>query len=155
MRAADATEKVTRSRPELLAPHTQTVLDRVALLPEPEIRWHVAELLPRLPLTSGQRMRAIGLLQEFLENSSRIVQACALQALVELTEADATARKAVLPLVRRLARHGSPAVRARARRLMAGVRVPSGAAAAVDPAPRVPVDDPATRGRRSLRTTAG
>jgi HEAT repeat protein len=119
MRAADAAEKVTRARPDLLAPHAQTLLDRVAALPEPEVRWHVAQLLPRLPLPAVEREPAIGVLRGYLDDTSRIVQTCALQALVDLTEGDARTRASVLALVRRWARDGSPAVRARARRLLA------------------------------------
>ena len=50
-----------------------------------------------------------------------MVQTWARQGLVELTGDDAGARQAGLALLRRHGLHGSPAVRARARRLLAEV----------------------------------
>src|SRR5437016_4796035 len=40
MRATDATEKVTRKLPELLAPHKKELLGLMAEADEPELRWH-------------------------------------------------------------------------------------------------------------------
>jgi hypothetical protein len=117
-RAADAVEKVSRVRPELLAPHVETVLERLTARPEPELRWHVAQLLPRLPLTGRQRARALTLLTAYADDPSRIVQTCAMQALVDLTQGDRAARSAVLARVQDMADTGGPAVRSRARRLL-------------------------------------
>ena len=51
MRAADAVEKATRGSAQLLQPWKQALLERVAARKEKEVRWHVAQLLPRLQLT--------------------------------------------------------------------------------------------------------
>jgi hypothetical protein len=51
MRAADAVEKVTRQRPDLLQPWKKPILEQLSVLPEKELRWHIAQLIPRLTLT--------------------------------------------------------------------------------------------------------
>jgi hypothetical protein len=56
MRAADAIEKITVDRPELLLPYKRDLLELAASSGEKEFRWHMALLLPRLKLrVSGRR----------------------------------------------------------------------------------------------------
>jgi hypothetical protein len=57
IRAADAVEKITRRRPDLLRGLEDRVLTEVAAVGQQEVRWHVAQLLPRLALTPPQRAR--------------------------------------------------------------------------------------------------
>jgi hypothetical protein len=58
-------------------------------------------------------------MQSYLNDKSRIVQTFAMQALFDLSANDAGQRRKLLPLFEGLARDGSPAVRARARKLIA------------------------------------
>lgn len=58
LRAADAVEKITRTHASLLAPFGRQILERVALIEQKEVRWHVAQLLPRLRLSSADRHAA-------------------------------------------------------------------------------------------------
>ena len=51
MRCADATEKVTAAHPEYLQPHKPCLLHQVAEIQQQEVRWHVAQMLPRLELS--------------------------------------------------------------------------------------------------------
>jgi hypothetical protein len=53
-----------------------------------EVRWHVAQLLPRLALTASRRARAITILRGFVDDDSRIVWTFAMQALADLAEHD-------------------------------------------------------------------
>ena len=53
MRAADAAEKITCRRPDLLVACKQRLLDEIAAVPQQEVRWHVAQMLPRLALTGS------------------------------------------------------------------------------------------------------
>src|SRR5690349_23299922 len=54
MRAGDAAEKVTRKSPELLRPYEKELLGLMAEATEPEVRWHLAVMVPRLPLNSKE-----------------------------------------------------------------------------------------------------
>lgn len=81
MRAADAVEKVPAGRPELIRPRKGRLLAEIAAIPRQEVRWHVAQILPRLDLSAPERAEAVDRLLGFLENPSRIVQVNAMQAL--------------------------------------------------------------------------
>jgi hypothetical protein len=59
MRAADANQKGTCNRPELIQPHKRAVLQHISLIKLDEVRGHVAQLLPRLQLARKQRSRAV------------------------------------------------------------------------------------------------
>ncbi len=59
MRCADALEKITANHPEYLKPYKATLLQQVALIDQQEVRWHVAQMLPRLDLTPKQRVTAV------------------------------------------------------------------------------------------------
>jgi hypothetical protein len=119
MRAADAAEKVTAKRPELLAPHKRSLLLQTSQATQQEVRWHLALMLPRLELNARERKAAAAILQGWLDDRSRIIQVCALQGLAELSTADARLRTEVTSILKRLARTGSPAVRSRCAKLLA------------------------------------
>src|SRR5271166_6204805 len=53
MRAADAAEKASLQRHDLLAPFKAELLGLAEETEQAEVRWHLALMLPRLPLTSS------------------------------------------------------------------------------------------------------
>lgn len=118
MRAADAVEKVTRIHPEWLAPWKGALLGDISALEEKEVRWHVAQLLPRLGLTSSERAIAVGILLGYLNDPSSIVKTFSMQALADLAEEDEPLRDDVLPLIERLTLTGTPAMKSRGRKLL-------------------------------------
>ena len=124
MRAADAIEKITRCHADLLRGLEDRVLTEVAAIDQQEVRWHVAQLLPRLALTPPQRARAITILRGFVDDDSRIVRTFAMQALADLAEHDEQMRRWVLPLLAELTRTGTPAMRSRGRKLLARLEQP-------------------------------
>lgn len=116
-RSADVAEKVSRSKPDLLAPHKKALLDLLSGATEAAIKWHLAQIVPRLDLDPIERARTFEALKRYLSDTSRIVQASALQALVDLTVDDPAHRRIVASQVETMSRNGSPAVKARARKL--------------------------------------
>jgi HEAT repeat protein len=118
MRAADAVEKVTRRHPEYLLRFKTMILGQVAGLKQQEVRWHVAQIIPRLNLDQGEKRAAVEILFEYLEDQSRIVQTNALQSLVDLTQDDDALRPRAMNAVRKASRTGSPAVKNRAKKLL-------------------------------------
>ena len=74
----------TRKHPELLQPYKGKILRRVALIDQQEVRWHVAQILPRLRLTHKERDLAVSILLTYLENKSSIVKTFTMQALADL-----------------------------------------------------------------------
>src|SRR5690606_8570642 len=84
MRCADAAEKASLFDPRLLAPHKPEVLQMLASAEQAELRWHIAQMVPRLSLTSAQAKKAFSRLLDYTEDRSGIVRTCAMQALHDL-----------------------------------------------------------------------
>jgi hypothetical protein len=118
MRAADATEKITRKQPDLLRTYKKQLLALMGQAEQQELRWHLAAILPRLPLNPKERQLAACLLRRYLQDRSSIVKTCALQALAELAVDDSSIRHEVTELLRQSTRNGTPAMKARSRKLL-------------------------------------
>jgi len=118
MRAADATEKITRNNPHWLRPYRRELLGLMAEAKQQELRWHVAAMVPRLPLDSKERRLVSSLLRSYLEDRSSIVRTSALQALADLAGGHPSIRPGVIELLRQSARNGTPAMKARSRKLL-------------------------------------
>jgi hypothetical protein len=118
MRAADAAEKITVTRPKLLNPHKQELLGLLAEAEQIELRWHLALMVPRLSLTSPERQRAAASLQRYLEDRSSVVKTFALQGLADLARRDTSLRELAKQAVEESLRTGTAAMKARARKLL-------------------------------------
>jgi hypothetical protein len=118
MRAADAVEKATRSHPEMLAQHKRAILE-AASIDQQEVRWHIAQMLPRLELSGKQRQTAISILFGYLQDKSSIVRTFAMQALADFALQHVNLRALVVPLLEDLTETGTPAMRSRGRKLLA------------------------------------
>jgi hypothetical protein len=121
MRAADALEKITAQRPALLRPHKKTILEISGRTRQQEVRWHMAALFPRMSLRAKERAVAVDILFDYLRDKSSIVKAFAMTGLAGLAAEDAALRARILPLLKRLTNIGTPAMRARGRKLLAGL----------------------------------
>lgn len=118
MRAADATEKVTRGNPQLLGPHKRELLGLMAEAQQQELRWHLAAMIPRLKMNHVERQLATAVLQNYLEDRSSIVKTFALQGLTDLADDDPELRVKVIETLREATRKGTPAMKARSRKLL-------------------------------------
>lgn len=118
MRSADAVEKITARHPEYLRPHKTKLIQRVAKIEQQEVRWHVAQMVPRLELSQEERAVVVEILLDYLNDQSKIVKTFSMQALADLAEQDASLRSRVIPLLEELARTGSPAMKSRGRKLL-------------------------------------
>lgn len=118
MRAADAAEKATRENPKFLQPYKKELLGLMAETGEQELRWHLAVMVPRLPLNAKERQLAISSLNGYLEDRSSIVKTFALQGLADLALGDLSIRSRVIEILRQSARNGTPAMKARSRKLL-------------------------------------
>jgi hypothetical protein len=122
MRAADAVEKITALHPDWLQPFKRRILREVALIEQPEVRWHVCQFFSRLTLTARERRVVYALLQNYLTAESRIVRTFAMQALADLAEHDKALRAPIVRQLTALTRTGSPAMKSRGRKLLARLR---------------------------------
>ncbi len=122
MRVADAVEKISRTRPDLLQPYKRDFILNIAETEQKEVRWHLAQLLPRLLLTARERAQVFGRLVEWLDDESRIVKTFAMQGLADLAAQDRSYQPRVLAIVRDLMASGIPAVQSRGKKLLPGLR---------------------------------
>jgi hypothetical protein len=118
MRTADVAEKVTRANRELLQPYKKELLGLMAEAIEQEMRWHLAAMIPRLPLNARERDLATSLLISYLDDRSSIVKTFALQGLADLAKDDSSMRPKVIEILRGAGRAGTPAMKARSRKLL-------------------------------------
>ena len=123
MRAADAIEKVTRASHSLLQPCKQELLGLMKTAREPELRWHLAVIVPRLWLTSNERKRAAVLLHVFVQDQSSIVRTSALQGLADFAQQDRAIRADVIKILHQALRDGTPAMKARSRKLLVKLKI--------------------------------
>ena len=118
MRAADVAEKVSAVQPELLTPYKTELLGLLTEAEQIELRWHLAQMIPRLPLTQSERGRAAETLQLYLEDRSSIVRTFALQALADISRNDPELQPFVRQILEQSLRSGTAAMKARARKLL-------------------------------------
>jgi hypothetical protein len=118
MRAADATEKVTRKHGELLQPYKKELLGLMTEAQQQELRWHLAVMVPRLRLSPNERQIAISSLSSYLEDRSSIVKTFALQGLADVAQHEPSIRSRVVEILREATRSGTPAMKARSHKLL-------------------------------------
>ena len=121
VRAADAAEKASAVKPELLKPYKAELLGLLAEADRIERRWHLAQMIPRLPLNEAERRRVAKVLQLYLEDQSSIVRTFALQALADLSGGDDGLQVRVREILEESVVTGTPAMKARARKLLKGM----------------------------------
>jgi hypothetical protein len=122
MRAADAAEKVSARHPDWLKRHRRRLLRDAAAVEQQEVRWHVAQMIPRLPLGTDEEDEAVRILLGYLNDRSRIVKTFSMQALADLALRAPRLRTRVLPVLEELTRTGSAAMRSRGRKLLRQLR---------------------------------
>jgi len=122
MRAADAAEKVSARRPDLLERFKAELLGLSQEATQPELRWHLALMLPRLSLSPPEKELARTALRSYLDDRSSIVKTCALQGLTEISRGDASAQVEIVELLEMACRTGTPAMKARSRKLLKGIQ---------------------------------
>lgn len=114
MRCADVAEKVSRQRREWLQPFKERLIAIGSGSEQHEVRWHIAQMLHRLNLAKSEKNAVVALLFDYLQDDSRIVKTCAMTALADMSADDPELRGRVVPILKRLAHKGSPAMKCRA-----------------------------------------
>ncbi len=126
MRAADVAEKASRDAPDLLRTYKREMLGLAGETEQQEVRWHLAQMIPRLSLNAAERRRAHDALCAYLEDRGSIVRTLAMQGLADLALQDPALRSEVTERIRALTRTGTAAMKARGRKLLAALELRSG-----------------------------
>jgi hypothetical protein len=118
MRSADALEKASRTDPAIIQPHRTTLLRLIRSAQQPEVQWHLAQLIEHLELTRAQQASAFAALKRYFDESeSRIVQSSALQAMVNLGAGNSALAARARQVLETALHSEAPSVAARARKL--------------------------------------
>ena len=118
MRTSDAIEKISQGRADLLDAYKNEVLALAEGADQKEMRWHFAQIMPRLTLTKLERARAFSIIEGYLTSQSAIVQACSLECLYDLGEKDMTLRKKAVEHLQQGLASSFKAVRARSQKIL-------------------------------------
>ena len=118
MRCADAIEKVTVNRPELLIPYKRKLLQKLSKIEQQEVRWHIAPMLARLPLTREEESSVLNILLGYTNDRSSIVKAMAMQALADIAYRNRRLLPEVKQHIEELIVIGTPAMKARGKKLL-------------------------------------
>jgi hypothetical protein len=118
MRAADAAEKVTAEHREYLQPFKKRLILIAGRATQQEVKWHLAQMLPRMELDAGEKKTVVNHLFDYLNDRSKIVVTFALQALADFADEDNNLRPRVIRTVKELVETGSPAIKSRGRKLL-------------------------------------
>lgn len=118
MRCADVIEKVTANRPELLAPFKKKILNRLSKVEQQEVRWHVAPMLARLPLTEAEEATVVSLLLGYTNDRSSIVKTMSMQALADVALRSHRLLPEIKQHIEELSIIGTPAMKARSKKLL-------------------------------------
>jgi hypothetical protein len=119
MRAVDAVEKITRKNGHYLDSHKIQLLSTLKSADHKELRWHIAQLLPRIPLTLEEQEEVWHTLVYWARNpnESKIVRVNALQGLSDLSKKNTNFRDAFKVLLNDLSFEPIPSLQARIRKL--------------------------------------
>lgn len=119
MRASDAIEKVSRVCPQNLQPFKHELIHVISKIEQQEVRWHVAQMLPRLALEGNEIAQVVDLLTSWADNSkSNIVKVNSLQSLADLAETYVEYNPFVKTKIEELMVIGSAAIRSRGKKLL-------------------------------------
>lgn len=118
MRAADAMEKISGDEPRSLQPFKARLVDLAQQTRQQELRWHLAQMIPRLELTYQETKTVTNIFFDYLTDDSKIVVTFAMQALSDLAIKNAAVSPRVLKAIEELTQTGSPAIQARGKKLL-------------------------------------
>ena len=118
MRAADAMEKMSWNDPRLLQPFKTELIRLAEQTQQQELRWHLAQMIPRLNLTARETAAVTDIFFDYLNDKSKIVVAFAMQALSDLAIIKGDASGRVIRAIGKLTRTGSPAIQSRGKKLL-------------------------------------
>jgi hypothetical protein len=121
-RAARTLKKISEVDGAALLGWRKALIDEAFRATDVRVQWNLTLVLGRLPLRGRDKALVVDLMFERLRDRSGLNRTCALQALMDLSANDADLRRRVRPIVEEFVENGTPAMRARARKLLKVVR---------------------------------
>ena len=115
MRAADAVEKITLTKPDYLDKHKQNILKLLGASKDKELKWHLALLASRIKYTAKEFVEVFKVLTIWAEDKteSKIVRVNSLQSLYNLSRENKELRKDFKTLIDKISKENIPSINAR------------------------------------------
>ena len=117
-RAARTLKKIAERDGGLLYAWRKKLLQEAFRAVDVRVQWNLTIVLGKLPLKGADKALAVELMFERLRDKSGLNRTMAMQGLMDLSEGDAALRARVMPIVAEALEGGTPAMRARARKLI-------------------------------------
>jgi hypothetical protein len=119
MRSADAIEKITIAHPAYLTPHKIELLELLQSAKNIELKWHLAQLMPRLKLSEKETGLVWNILTHWANDKkeSRIVRVNSLQALFDIQKEHPKLKKDLTDTISTLERENILSITARIKKL--------------------------------------
>jgi len=121
-RAARTLKKISEADAGALYAWRKALLAEAIRAVDVRAQWNLSIVLGRLPLKGQDKAVVVDLMFERLRDKSGLNRTLAMQALMDLSEKDAALRARVVPIVREALEGGTPAMQARARKLLGVAR---------------------------------
>jgi hypothetical protein len=123
MRAADAIEKITLEKTHYLKKHKKEIIGLLDAAKNKELKWHLALLIPRLPLGLREFNDAWDILAAWTldKKNSRIVRVNSIQGLFEMTKPKNKMSPFFDKVVSQLEKENIPSVQARVKAIRKSV----------------------------------
>jgi hypothetical protein len=121
-RAARTLKKISERDAGALYAWRKVLLKEAFRAVDVRVQWNLSIVLGRLPLKGADKALAVELMFERLRDVSGLNRTMAMQALMDLSVGDEGLRARVMPVVRESLEGGTPAMRARARKLLGVAR---------------------------------
>jgi|SRR5690606_16485612 hypothetical protein len=120
MRAADVIEKLSASKPQFLDSHADDILELASLDIGKEIKWHIAQIIPRVKIDEIQKAKIREILLGWAKNmkESKIVRANSLQSLYELSKDDNDLSVQFNKVIKQIKQENIPSLNARIKQMM-------------------------------------
>jgi hypothetical protein len=121
-RAARTLKKIAEADRGALYAWRKTLLQEAFRAVDVRVQWNLSIVLGRLPLKGADKALAVELMFERLRDGSGLNRTMAIQALMDLSEQDEKLRARVTPIVVEFVENGTPAMKARGRKLLKTVK---------------------------------
>ena len=117
-RAARTLKKISERDARALYAWRKVLLKEAFRAVDVRVQWNLSIVLGRLPLKGADKALAVELMFERLGDASGLNRTMAMQALMDLSERDEGLRSRAMVIVQEALEGGTPAMRARARKLL-------------------------------------
>lgn len=120
MRTIDSIEKITRKEKKYLDNHKDEIIELCIKSFDKELKWHLAQIVPRLNLSSEEINKVFNILKTWTldKRESRIVRANALESLFEFSRINKELKEEFDKIINQIRSENIPSLNARIKKIL-------------------------------------